>query len=157
MGLVMPQYEREVKSLTDHDVDSAISYSQSNAIGGKIAEWRDGKTVGLTIRITPGKAVWYVRRRELTIRLGSLLSSWRPSNNGKLPIHVPGELDLEQARYVANQIHLAAKRKRNLREFAEALVDFETKSKYSDRTHHETVADDLANEASLLAQRKRIG
>ena len=28
-------YEREVKSLTDNDVDSAISYSQSRAIAGK--------------------------------------------------------------------------------------------------------------------------
>lgn len=37
-------YEREVKSLTDNDVDSAISYSQSGAIAGKIAEWRDRKT-----------------------------------------------------------------------------------------------------------------
>src|ERR1700712_3919087 len=105
MGFLMPEYEREVKSLIDNDVDNAISYSQSRAILGKIAEWRDRKPVGLKIRITPGKAVWYVRRREITIRLGSLLSSWRPSNNGGLPVHVPGELDLEQARYVANQVH----------------------------------------------------
>src|ERR1700722_20353143 len=45
---------------------SAISYSEDDAILGKIAECRDRKAGGLTIRITPGKAVWYARRRELT-------------------------------------------------------------------------------------------
>ncbi|MBR0777215.1 hypothetical protein JQ625_20435 [Bradyrhizobium diazoefficiens] len=144
-------YEREVKSLTDNDVDSAISYSQSRAIAGKIAEWRDRKTVGLTIRITPGKAVWYVRRREVTLRLAFLL----PGNQFA---PVPEKLNLEQARYVAEQIRLAGKRKRNLREFAEALVKFETtKAEYYDRMGEAKWADELANEASLLAQRKRIG
>ncbi|WP_256808785.1 hypothetical protein [Bradyrhizobium sp. Bra64] len=145
-------YEREVKSLTDNDIDSAISYSQSRAIIGKIAEWRDRKTIGLTIRITPGKAVWYVRRRELTLRLALLLSS------GPAGKSVPGKLDLEQARYVADQIHLAAKRKRNLREFAEALVKFETTtSEYRNRMGQTEWADELADETSLLAYRKRIG
>lgn len=64
-------YEREAKSLNENDVQSAISYSQSKWIAGKVAEWRDKKTVGLTLRITPGKAVWYIRRREVTLRLGS--------------------------------------------------------------------------------------
>lgn len=145
-------YEREVKSLTEYDTDSAISYSKSRAIIGKTAEWRDRKTVGLTIRITPGKAVWYVRRRELTLRLGLVLWS------GPARRSVPGKLDLEQARYVANQIHLAAKRKRNLREFAEALVKFETTpTEYQDRMGQTEWADKLADETSLLAYRKRIG
>lgn len=54
-------YEREVKSLTTNDIDAAISYSQSRAIIGKVAEWRDRKTVGLTIRIglkAEGMALW---------------------------------------------------------------------------------------------------
>lgn len=145
-------YEREVKSLTENDTDSAISYSKSLAIIGKTAEWRDRKTVGLTIRITPGKAVWYVRRRELTLRLGLLLASGPAGRN------VPGKLDLEQARYVAQQIHLAAKRKRNLREFAEALVKFETTpTEYQHRMTQAEWADRLADEASLFAYRKRIG
>jgi hypothetical protein len=148
------KYEREVKSLTEADIDSAISYSESRAIIGKVAEWRDRKTVGLTIRITPGKAVWFVRRREVTLRLGTLLSQWPLS---KL---VPGELDLEMARYIANQIHLAAGRKRNLREFADTLVWFETTTsryKDQDRTGHAEWADKLADETSMLAYRKRIG
>src|SRR6266850_2149348 len=99
-------YEREVKPLTEFDVNSAISYSGSRAIIGKVAEWRDRKTVSLTIRITPGKAVWYVRRRELTLRLGLLASSW--GFDRRMP---QGKLDLETARYIANQIHLAAGRK----------------------------------------------
>jgi hypothetical protein len=33
-----PAYEREVKSLIDNDVQSAISYSKSKWIDGKVAE-----------------------------------------------------------------------------------------------------------------------
>ena len=49
-------YEREVKALNENEIDSAISYSESSAIKGKVAEWRDSKSVGLTIRVTPGKS-----------------------------------------------------------------------------------------------------
>jgi hypothetical protein len=135
-----PVYEREVKSLIANDVQSAISYSASRAIAGKVAEWRDKKTTGLTLRITPGKAVWYVRRREITLRLGSAT-----------------DIDLDQARYFAEQTNLAAKRKRNLREFVDTLVRLETTSEYRDRMGHAEVADQFADEASLLAYRKRIG
>jgi hypothetical protein len=106
----------------------------------KVAEWRDKKTTGLTLRITPGKAVWYVRRREITLRLGSAT-----------------DIDLDQARYFAEQTKLAAKRKRNLREFVDTLVRLETTSKYKDRLGHGEVADQLADETSLLAYRKRTG
>jgi hypothetical protein len=78
----------------------------SKWIVGKVAEWRDKKTVGLTLRITPGKAVWYVRRREITLRLGPA-----------------AEIDLDRARYFAEQTRLAAKRKRNLRE---AIIKIES-------------------------------
>jgi hypothetical protein len=145
-------YEREVKPLTEFDVNSAISYSGSRAIIGKVAEWRDRKTVSLTIRITPGKAVWYVRRRELTLRLGLLASSW--GFDRRMP---QGKLDLETARYIANQIHLAAGRKRNLREFADTLVHLETTSEYEDREGHSKIADRFADESSLWAYRKRVG
>jgi integrase len=133
-------YEREVKSLIDNDLQSAISYSQSNKIAGKIAEWRDKKTTGLTLRITPGKAVWYIRRREITLRLGPV-----------------SEIDLDRARYFAEQTRLAANRKRNLREFVDTLVKLETSSRYANRLGHAEWADQLADETSLLAYRKRIG
>ena len=58
--MAKPVYERETKRLSPNDVQSAISYSQSAKIVGRIAEWRDLKTVGLTLRITPRQAVWYV-------------------------------------------------------------------------------------------------
>lgn len=145
-------YEREVKSLTESDVDSAISYSRSRAIVGKVAEWRDRKTVGLTVRITSGKAVWYVRRREVTLRLGLLSSSWGFDRR-----MAGSKLDLETARYIANQIHLAAGRKRNLREFAETLVRLETASEYGNREGHAEIADRFADENSLWAYRKRVG
>jgi hypothetical protein len=135
-----PAYEREVKSLTVNDIQSAISYSNSSAIIGKVAEWRDKKTTGLTLRITPDKAVWYVRRREITLRLG-----------------LATDIDLDQARYFAEQTKLAAKRQRNLREFVDTLVRLETTSKYKDRTGHGEIADEFADERSLFAYRKRIG
>jgi hypothetical protein len=97
-----PAYERESRALIVNDVQSAISYSESKWIVGKVAEWRDSKTVGLTLRITPGKAVWYVRRREMTLRLG-----------------LASDIELDTARYVAEQTRLVAKRKRNLREFVD--------------------------------------
>ncbi|MVT64826.1 hypothetical protein GPL21_06845 [Bradyrhizobium pachyrhizi] len=148
----MVMYEREVKSLIESDIDSAISYSKSHAILGKVAEWRDHKTTGLTIRITPGKAVWYVRRRELTLRLGLLSSSGGPYQKP-----AQGTLDLETARYIAKQIHLAAGRKRNLREFTDTLVRLETTSEYSDRMGHADIAEAFADDNSLWAYRKRIG
>ncbi|MGY3532324.1 hypothetical protein [Bradyrhizobium sp. USDA 4452] len=145
-------YEREVKSLTDSDVQSALSYSTSKAVVGKVAEWRDRKTVGLTVRITPGKAVWYVRRRELTLRLGLVASNW-----GFDQETADGKLDLDTARYIANQIRLAAGRKRSLREFADTLVRLSTGSKYRDPIGHAEIADTYADETSLIAYRKRIG
>ena len=134
-----PIYKREVKALTANDFQSAISYSDSGAIVGKLAEWRDKKTTGLTLRITSGKAVWYVRRREITLRLGSAT-----------------DIHLDQARYFAEQTNLAAKRKRNLREFVETLVRLETTSKYKDRL---SMGKSRMNSptTSLLTYRKRIG
>ena len=135
-----PIYEREVKRLVDSDVQGAISYSESKGITGKISEWRDRKTVGLTLRITPGKVVWYIRRRDITVRLG-----------------LASDIDLDAARYFAEQTRLAAGRKRNLREFVETLVRLETTSEYQDRLGHAEIADKFGDETSLFAYRKRIG
>jgi hypothetical protein len=96
-------YERKSLRFSNQDVQSAISYGESKHITGKVAEWRDTKSVGLTLRITPGKVVWYVRRRKITLRLG-----------------LASEITLDAARYFAEQTHLAAGRKRDLREFGEA-------------------------------------
>jgi hypothetical protein len=144
-------YEREVKSLIESDIDSAISYSESRAIIGKVAEWRDRKTVGLTLRITPGKAVWYVRRREITLRLGLAASSW-------VVWESKGKICLDKARFIAEQIHLAAGRRRNLREFADTLVNLETNSEYTgNEMFHTEIADKFSDEMSPWAYRKRIG
>jgi hypothetical protein len=63
-------YRRESRRLTQMDVDGYVEYAASeNGVKG-VMEIGDAKTVGLTLRIIPGKAVWYVRRREVTIRLG---------------------------------------------------------------------------------------
>jgi len=84
-----------------------VEYAASeNGVKG-VMEIGDAKTVGLTLRIIPGKAVWYVRRREVTIRLGEAQ-------------YVP----LEDARYYAEQIRLAAGRGVDLKEFAKVLANF---------------------------------
>jgi hypothetical protein len=146
-----PAYERESRALIDNDVQSAISYSKSKWIAGKVAEWRDSQTVGLTLRITPGKAVWYIRRREITLRLGLASDGWAGASIAR------GGINLDTARYVAEQTRLAAKRKRNLREFVDTLVRLETTSQYRDRMGHAEIADQFANETSFWAYRKRIG
>jgi integrase len=134
-------YERKaLRFRDDWDIQSAINYSKSGQIAGKVAEWRDTKTVGLTLRITVGKVVWYIRRREVTLRLG-----------------LASEIGLDAARYFAEQTHLAAGRKRNLREFVETLVRLETTSKYKSRMGHTEIADKFADETSLFAYRRRIG
>jgi integrase len=136
-----PVYERKALRFVDHDVASAISYSQSEQIAGKLAEWRDTKTVGLTLRITSRQAVWYIRRRDLSLRLG-------PAT----------EINLDNARYFAEQTRLAIGRKRDLREFVSTLVTLETeKNRYRDRSGNLELADQFADESSLLAYRKRIG
>ena len=92
-----------------------------------------------------------MRRRELTLRLGLLL----PSNRFA---PVPEKLNLEQARYIAEQVRLERNVSAICGKFAEVLVKFETtKAEYYDRMGEADFADELANEASLLAYRKRTG
>ena len=104
-----PVYERKSFRMTDGVVNAAVSYAQSEYIAGKLAEWRDIKTVGLSLRITPGSAIWYVRRREITLRLGSALS-----------------IGLEDARYCAERIRLAARRQPDLRTYVQAVLSYPT-------------------------------
>ena len=133
------EYEREAKALTDFDVQSAISYSKSKHITGKVAEWRDTKTQGLTLRIRSGAVVWFIRRRNITLRMG-----------------LASEITLGDARYFAEQTKLAAGRKRDLREFLNTLVSI-TLNSFKDGSRNVDLADQLADETSLLAYRKRFG
>ena len=138
--MAKPAYEREAKRLSPNDVQSAISYSQSAKIVGRIAEWRDLKTVGLTLRITPRQAVWYLRRRDITLRMG-------PAS----------EIDLKTARYIADQTRLAAKKNRNLRVFVDTLVGMETDKSRPQDSWSWKMAEEIADDSSAWAQRKRIG
>jgi hypothetical protein len=116
--------------------------AKSEQIAGKLADRRDAKTVGLTLRITSRQAVWYIRRRDLSLRLG-------PAT----------EIKLDDARYFAEQTRLAVGRKRDLREFVSTLVTLETeKKRYRDRRGNLELADQFADESSLLAYRNaRLG
>jgi len=138
------QYEREEVNFTEQRVQSAISYSQSKHIIGKLAEWRDAKTVGLTLRITPRNAVWYVRRRDRSLRIGAA-----------------GEIKLDTARFIADQTRHAAKRKRDLRVFVEYLVAAEGKkatAQYQDQDVFIVEgADQFADDNSSWGRRRLAG
>lgn len=151
-------YEREMKDLRhDWDVQDAHSYAASQRIKGKVAEWRIAGTPGLTLRITPGNVVWYIRRRDVSLRIG-----------------LAKEVNVATAKYYALQVNLAAGRKRNLREFLDVLMDMErADAEWRDselRKNHqdpvygpvaykwnEDIADKFADSSSVWAYRKRIG
>lgn len=134
-------YERETKRLrNDQDLQGAISYSESNHIKGRMAEWRVTGAPGLTLRITPGKVVWYIRRRNISLRLG-----------------LAQEISLETAIYYAKQVQLAAERKRDLREFISVLMALDQAGGYKDLQGHVEAADRFADESSVAAFRKRTG
>ena len=105
--LAKPTYERMSFRLPDGVVAAALARSEESDITGKVVEWRDEKTVGLTLRITRRKVVWYVRRREVTLRLGTAAN-----------------IPLEDARYYADRIRLAAGRHRDLRAFVGVLIAY---------------------------------
>jgi integrase len=100
-------YSRESRRLTQLDVDRMVALAASENCERGVIEVGDAKTVGLTLRIIPGKAVWYVRRREITLRLAEAQC-----------------VTLEDARYYAEQIRLAAGRSVDLKKFAKVLVDY---------------------------------
>jgi hypothetical protein len=136
-----PKYDRKSFRFSPNDIEKAISFSKSRAIIGRMAEWRDEKTIGLTFRITPLQAVWYLRRRDITIRLG-----------------FASELGLDKARFIADQARLAAGRERNLRTFVKMLVELETTHRYNDSWNPNwKIADEIADPTSVVAQRIRIG
>jgi hypothetical protein len=99
------KYKRKAFRFNDRVVEQASLLSRDENLGKTVVEWRDVGTVGLTIRITRDKPVWYLRRRETTIRLCDVS-------------HLP----LDQARYIAKQVQLAAYLKRDLRDVVNVLL-----------------------------------
>jgi hypothetical protein len=101
------KYKRKAFRFNDRVVEQASLLSRDENLGKTVVEWRDVGTVGLTIRITRDKPVWYLRRRETTIRLCDVS-------------HLP----LDQARYIAKQVQLAAYLKRDLRDVVNVLLSY---------------------------------
>ncbi|UFW46259.1 MULTISPECIES: tyrosine-type recombinase/integrase [Bradyrhizobium] len=93
--------------MTEDHLYDAIAMSEDERLTRTVVELGDEKTKGLTIRITPHKPIWYIRRREKTLRLKDIR-----------------ELSLEDARYVADQIALAAKRNRDLNDLVHILLEY---------------------------------
>jgi hypothetical protein len=99
------KYKRKAFRFNDSVVEQAALLCRDENLGKTVVEWRDVGTVGLTIRITRDKPIWYLRRRETTIRLCDVS-------------HLP----LDQARYIAKQVQLAASLKRDLRDVVNVLL-----------------------------------
>jgi integrase len=101
------KYKRKAFRFNDSVVEQAALLCRDENLGKTVVEWRDVGTVGLTIRITRDKPIWYLRRRETTIRLCDVS-------------HLP----LDQARYIAKQVQLAAYMKRDLRDVVNVLLSY---------------------------------
>ncbi|MCA1474142.1 hypothetical protein [Bradyrhizobium sp. NBAIM08] len=102
-----PKFWRKSLRLTEDHLYDAVAMSEDELLARTVVELGDDKAKGLTIRITPNKPIWYVRRKEKTLRLKDVR-----------------ELSLEDARYIAEQIALAAKRNRNLGDLVHILLEY---------------------------------
>ncbi|QQN67366.1 hypothetical protein JIR23_21390 [Bradyrhizobium diazoefficiens] len=98
---------RKSVRLTEEHLADAVAMSEDERLAHTVMELGDQKAKGLTIRITPHKPIWYIRRKEKTLRLRDVR-----------------ELSLKDARYVAEQIALGAKRNRNLNDLAHVLLEY---------------------------------
>lgn len=150
-------YETETREIRhDWELGYAYLYSRGPDIAGKVVEWRIAGTPGLVLRITPGKVVWYIRRREVSLRIG-----------------LANEVSVASAKYYALQIAGAAQRKRNLRQFLHVLMRLETSAERRESRRDELsldpvdgptanpayvrAADAFADESSIWAYRVLIG
>lgn len=115
----MPKFVRKRFRFREATLNEAIHKSFDGSLAGTVLEWGDEGAVGLTIRITPGKPNWYLRRKEITIQLGDVR-----------------DLPLDEARYMSEQVRLAAKRGKDLREVVRVLQDFAVHPRRAD---HETI------------------
>lgn len=92
---------------------------------GKVVEWRDHSGSGLTIRITATTAVWLIRHRNMTIRIGPVL-----------------EFDLAAARYIVDQARVAQQAGRDVKTFVRTLAAIEAKNNlYRDARATETASE----------------
>lgn len=86
-------YTRDRMRLTSEHVKRAQAMISAGKVGDAVIEWRDERCMGLVLRITPRAGIWYLRRRDRTIRLGSI-----------------DVLTVEDARFQADEARLALKR-----------------------------------------------
>jgi integrase len=131
-------YERRVLQLNPQNV---IVLHDGHGKKGLIREYRDTKSVGLTLRIMERQAVWYLRRRDMTLRLG-----------------LSFEIELWKARYIADHTRLAAQKKRDLRTFVKAMVRMEADPGSGKKSIWSAAdADMIADEKSEYNKIRRAG
>ncbi len=151
-------YEKQTVDIQhDWELAKAFLYSQSDEISGKVAEWRIAGLPGLVLRITTGKVVWYIRRRDVSLRIGII-----------------GKVNVATAKYYALQVDAAARRKRDLRTYLSVLMQLENsvprppdEYRYDEHTppdfgptfepKFEAAADAFSDDSSIWAFRAKIG
>lgn len=131
-------YERRQKKLDPMDVHRAIWMTRNPSPTARVVEWADTDCPGLVIRITKSDANWLIRRRNMTIRIGSC-----------------EDVDLSTARHITHKARDAAKRGRNLKTFVETLAHMKSAGHpYRDpRDDDWRYADEIANEQSEWGRR----
>jgi integrase len=133
-----PTYERRVLQLNPKQI---LVHNGGHGRKDLIREYCDTKSIGLTLRVTEGQAVWYLRRRDMTLRLG-----------------LSFEIQLWKARYIADHTRLAAQKKRDLRAFVKAMVSSETDPDSETRyIFSSTHADMITDENSEFNKIRRAG
>jgi integrase len=133
-----PTYERRVLQLNPKQI---VVLTGGHGRKDLIREYSDTKSIGLTLRVTERQAVWYLRRRDMTLRLG-----------------LSFEIELWKARYIADHTRLAAQKKRDLRAFVKAMVSSETDPDSGrKRIYSEAHADMITDENSEFNKIRRVG
>ena len=71
MGQIAKPRKYEVKTfkLTEEDLARAKQLVADEAVSGRVIEWRDKACKGLVLRITPTTTQWYIRFRDMSVKL----------------------------------------------------------------------------------------
>ena len=103
------EYRSERFEFRPDVVDKAFEAFKQGIAANGVVEWRDLSTPGLTLRITKTTVVWYVRDRDVSIRIG------------------PAErIRYDGAKYIVQQARNAAASGRDARTMIDILSGYET-------------------------------
>ena len=68
------KYEVRTFKLTEEDLARAKQLVADETVSGQVIEWRDKSCKGLVLRITPTTTQWYLRFRDMSVKLESWMT-----------------------------------------------------------------------------------